>query len=193
VRATPTSSSRGSSVEDNLPVTSADMSYLFDAQDPPHKTRGFARAVQQRLFPSEPIDIVQLDFLGVTFSTGQMCYVDPRGLAPCLLGSSWWYVNGRNMTEKGYKRVMGFPADYVFPDKVRRAMRMYLSKGVMPPVAEWILRQVTDNLEGRDLTGTYSIDARPNSIADFRFKKRHWGQERPELRTADESGDEEVA
>lgn len=178
----------------DLPLSPGDFEFFFDPQDPPHRTQGFARAVQRHMFPDEPIDIVSRDFLGITFSTGQMCYVNPNGLAPCILGSSWFYVNGKNVTEEGYKRLMGFPADYAFPEgPIKRNMRTYLSKGVMPPVAKWVYEQVTTHLGDRKppkKKPTYEVTIPPDRIADFRFKKRAWGDAAPALRHHE---DEEVS
>lgn len=131
------------------------------------------------------------------YASGAMIFLNPEGVAPVLLGGSWWYMNGRNLSENAYKRLMGFPADYAYPEhgRYRAEMRTYLSKGVMPPVAAWILEQVTLHL---GMTGQqplvpidmgvkpYVIEVEPNNIADFRYSRSHFGQGRPRLRHEEE-------
>lgn len=201
-------------LRDEIQVRDEDMSFFFDPQDPPHRTQGFARLFTKRLFtPGEDVGFISHELLDITFSSGQLCYIDPRGLAGVILGSSWYYVNGRNLSEAGYKRLMGFPADYVFPDgPLRRNMRTYLSKGVIPNVAGWVLRNVKEHLEGRRGAAhgdwlckdsgcpagyhvqPYVVTVEPNRIADLRISltaKRRWGQERPLLREQADDGDDE--
>ena len=133
------------------------------------------------------------------FASGTMVYLDPNGYSPVLMGGSHWYVNGRNLSESGFKRVMGFPAEYAFPTSprnMRTQLRMYLSKGVMPPIAAWILENAAAAL-GYALTtqdhipgaGSYTIEAEPDGIVDFRIRKDDWWErydKLPELRHFDE-------
>jgi FkbM family methyltransferase len=133
------------------------------------------------------------------YASSAMIYLAPTGLAPVLLGGSWWYMDGRNLSERAYKRLMGFPADYFFPtgelrkENYRADMRTYLSKGVIPAVATWILHQAQSHLGEKlppladpDGEAPYHIEVRPGGIADFRYRKRDWGQSRPELRHEDD-------
>lgn len=139
------------------------------------------------------------------YASGAMVLLAPRGLSPVLLGGSWWFMDGRNLSETAYKRLMGFPADYVFPegdtgrkkDNYRIDMRTYLSKGVMPPVATFILENAIGHLGGLPLDyaprhtgqdGAYELEIGPNFIADFRFRKKDWGAAKPTLRHEDDHG-----
>lgn len=83
------------------------------------------------------------------FFTNILRVLDPKALAPTLLGCSWWALPGRTLNMEEYKLIMGFPADYKFPPKSLRKFREYLSKGVCPPVAKWVLEQTAANLMGR--------------------------------------------
>jgi site-specific DNA-cytosine methylase len=165
--------------------TPAEISYLFDEQDPPHKTMLVGAALWDLKFKrpdSKPADRDAMfeKYIG-GFDSASMCYLDPNGLAPVLLGQSWWYYRGRNLSETGYKRLMGFPADYTFPDKPKnhhRNMRTYLSKGVMPPIAQWVLEEAAVALGFRPRTATteptYMISCEPNRVADFRIRRKDW-------------------
>ncbi len=177
-----------------IPLDDDDLAYLFDKREEHHPATGVGNVLWKYKFPERDRTAVIWRYVG-TFASGQMCYLHPGKLAGVLLGSSWWYVNGRNLSETGYKRVMGFPADYIFPERKRRAMRTLLSKGVIPAVAEWVLSQVGVNL-GAITRGTsrfdrdddpYEIELLPNKIADFRFKKKHWmTHRRPVIREYEE-------
>lgn len=161
--------------------TPGEMAFLFEKQDPPHKTTALGRVLWELKYKAKKYEVYEVfqDFIG-GFASGTMCYLDPNGMCPVLMGGSWWYYNGRNLSETGYKRLMGFPADYVFPEKpknYRSALRVYLSKGVMPPIARWILEESFNHLGWRSRTqgeNAYVIETEPNKIADFRIKKTAW-------------------
>lgn len=135
------------------------------------------------------------------FASGTMCYLDPNGLAPVLMGGSHWYLNGRNVSEDAFSAIGGFPEGYVFPEaprNYRRQQRMYISKGVIPNVAAWIVEQVHAHLGETVPTPTglsttaaphYALTCEPNHIADFRITKEGWkkrAEELPQLRGFDE-------
>jgi site-specific DNA-cytosine methylase len=103
-----------------------------------------------------------------SFGTRNVRLLDPRGVATVLLSDSFWMVpsespgsvlSGRVLFESEYKALMGFPRDYKFPFKyLDGKFREYLSKGVCPPIAGWVLDQVERNLEGlNDFGATHSI------------------------------------
>lgn len=83
------------------------------------------------------------------FFSNTLRVLDPKLLAPVVLGNSWWMTEGRNLFREEYKALMGFPVNYKFPGKHVKKFREYLSKGVCPPVARWILEQVTANVTGK--------------------------------------------
>lgn len=139
--------------------------------------------LQRRCFPDETHDEVARRYFGGRFKSGQPVVLSPRSWSVCLLSQTWWVYRGRNLSEHGYKRIMGFPADYIFPGNTRpnyrTQMRAYLSKGVIPQVAQWILGQVWNHLGVRhpeactcmacgDRPG-YQIVCRPDGIADLRM------------------------
>ncbi len=161
--------------------TPEDMSYFFDTQTP-HHNGGIGKVLQQRLYPDENPFEVRYEIVS-TFATSGMRYVSPDELCSVLLSSSWWYLNGRNLSRTGYKLLAGFPADYIFPDRYMKKIRAFLSKGVIPAVAEWILGQIGDHLEKTQLLPfTYEVEILPNEVADFRIRRGHWDQERPRIR-----------
>lgn len=166
--------------------TPIDMDYFFNEQDPPHRTIGIMRLFQERMFPEDDLWTVSRDYIG-TFSSGAMCYLNPNGLSPTILGSTWLYYRGRNLSETGYKLLMGFPSDYVFPGGTRRQMRMFLSKGVIPQVAAWVYSQIESHLNGwpDGLAPGYHIEIDPGQLADFRIRKSDWGQKQPRLKMED--------
>lgn len=126
------------------------------------------RIMHKHLFPKRKLGVVTKNLVTL-FTSQQLHYLNPAGYAPVLLGSSWWYLDGRNVTERGYKAAMGFPLNYAFPEPggYRRQMRMYLSKGVCPPVAQWVWTNVVDHISGRMTTKaipsqTFVKTCRPN-------------------------------
>ena len=60
--------------------------------------------------------------------------------------------------------VMGFPDEYVFPAPHDRYTRAFLSRGVCPPVARWLLAELERNLRG---TGVGDV-VRPGDVYDVR-------------------------
>lgn len=83
--------------------------------------------------------------------SSQLRILDPEKPASVLLGNTWWYVQtdehqGRLLTIGEYCALMGFPRDYRW-GRFQHAWRDYLSRGVCPPVARWLLSQVVQNLE----------------------------------------------
>ena len=184
-------------------LTPGQMSLLFDPQDPPHPTTWIVDVLWKRFF-KEPDSFpeerwyVHQDVLGGGFSTGVMKYLDPNGTAPVLLADSFWYYNGRVLSEAGYKRIMGFPHDYQFPKvgnkDYRKIQRVGLSKGVMPPIMTWLLDQLGTHLglhqpryEGNH--EFYALTCQPDRIVDFRIRKEDWStrhEHLPELRHYDD-------
>jgi hypothetical protein len=70
---------------------------------------------------------------------------------------------------------MGFPPDYKWPGQRAKDFRLYLSKGVCPPVAEWILKMMKLNLEGDLILGAgkvLPVDLKPGELADFQITKK---------------------
>jgi site-specific DNA-cytosine methylase len=91
--------------------------------------------------------------VGGNFMSHCLRILDRDGFATTLLFDSWWAVDSRNLSRREYKKVMGFPADYKFPDKYAPKFREYLSRGVCPPVAEWVLNNLSDNILRKTTSG----------------------------------------
>lgn len=134
------------------------------------------KSIHRIKFSHEDYEDVQWRLHGF-YGSGQFYVLNPDGYTPVLLGASMWMLNGKLLSIDAHKRIMGFPADYVFPVGRRdfqEQSRMYLSKGVIPYVAEWVLNQLAAHLEGRPNEGQYEIECAPDYIADFRVKKKAW-------------------
>ena len=97
--------------------------------------------------------------------------LDPAEPAPTVLGNSWWLAEGRALYQEEYKACMGFPTDYVFPaPSALRQFRTYLSKGVCPPVARWVLQALQASVTGARCPGEtlyagQTADLRPSRAA----------------------------
>lgn len=173
-------------------ITEEQLAYLLNEQDPPHRTTGILKIIHETYFKDTEWRIEDLARkFDMLFSSSQLCYLDPTGLAGTLLGVTWWYYRGRNLSANGYKRIMGFPADYVFPAAQEQMMRSFLSKGVVPQVATWILCNVARHVGMTSQHAchacgdgpAYELEIEPNHIADFRFKRTRWMKEElPQLR-----------
>lgn len=192
-----------SKLKGEMKLTDQQMSFLFDPQDPPHPTTWVIEVIWKNFinvakdhFPEEKWYVHQ-DVGG--FSTSVMKFIDPMGTAPVLLADSFWYYNGRILSEAGYKRIMGFPADYKFVQHgakdYRNTMRMGLSKGVMPPIMTWLLDELGAHLGMHDHRSydadrpSYALTCRPEHIVDFRIRKEDWAKRHeglPELRHYDD-------
>ncbi len=110
-------------------------------------------------------DIIRTYCLRGPLVVNTLRVLDPNDFAPVLLATSWWAVPDKGTTrelfQQEYMRVMGFPEHYRFREDeaflrawlgtaspVSKEFRKWLSKGVIPGVATWILNQVAANLAG---------------------------------------------
>ncbi|HLZ10544.1 MAG TPA: DNA cytosine methyltransferase [Chloroflexota bacterium] len=101
--------------------------------------------------------------MGWNFTSHSMVMLNPSDLAPTLLAGSWWFYKTRALVAEEYKQVMDFPRDYVFPGEYYlKRTREYLSRGVAPATAEWILNQIESNLTGKELSGSLKAELEPN-------------------------------
>jgi site-specific DNA-cytosine methylase len=97
-------------------------------------------------------------------------FLDPTGFATTLLGDTTWAVGDRLLTIEEYCAIMGFPRDYKFnvarhPNNHGDA-RSYLSRGVCPPIAAWILKMMDRNAQGWSGKSTHV-----GPVIDLRVKK----------------------
>lgn len=113
--------------------------------------------------------------LGGRFGVKLPRVLNPEEFATTILHDSSFFVMGRELYREEYCRLMGFPPDYKWPGQRAKDFRMFLSKGVCPPVAEWILKMMKDNLEGNkywEVGKIIPIDLKPGELADFQITKK---------------------
>lgn len=127
----------------------------------------------RRFFPDlDPMD-VKRQHCGNGFVVKVLRLLDPDGFATTLLADSYWAYQGRPVSLPGYCALMGFPPDYVFPDRERTHARMYLSKGVCPPVATWVLDTIVKHLSGANPLRGQGY-TQPGQTADFNLKRKDY-------------------
>lgn len=80
------------------------------------------------------------------FSTGICGVLDPDRMCRTLLSHSFRIYDGRPLSVEMAKTVMGYPVSYKMPTEETQA---YLSRGVVPAVARFVLRGVRNAVEGR--------------------------------------------
>jgi site-specific DNA-cytosine methylase len=104
------------------------------------------------------------------FVTSHPKLIDHNGFSPVILFDLFLADGQRRLTIEEYCSIMGFPRDYKW-GKRQKQFRMYLSKGVCPPVAAWILKTVDRNASGWVGKRTHSeedfggvIDLRPKKV-----------------------------
>ena len=120
------------------------------------------------------IDALKRKFPYATgYVSGYTRFLDPTGFATTLLGDTTWAVGDRHLTIEEYCSIMGFPRNYKWnvarhPNNAGHA-RTYLSKGVCPPIAAWILKMMDGNATG--WSGPFTHHADDEGIIDLRVKK----------------------
>ena len=87
--------------------------------------------------------------------------------APCVLHDCVWMVPGRLLYVEEYERIMGFPDGWKWPANMYRQFKIYLSKGVCPPIAEWVLMVLNQGTPKKDV----NLTLRPDTITDLQLKK----------------------
>lgn len=120
-------------------------------------------------------------YFGRWYANHTIRKLPPDGFTSTLLAGQVWFYRGEPLATNRWKAIMGFPPDYVFPGKYAREFRKYLSKGVCPPVAAWLLRNILDQLAGRDLNTTH--ECAPGEVLDLNVKRSevepYWLKKRP--------------
>lgn len=93
--------------------------------------------------------------------------LDPLDFASTVLSDSYFFMAGRPCSRKEYHRIMGFPDNYRWPAGQDSDFRKYLSKGVCPPVAAWVIRQLALNLgEVKKFTSSHVVQ--PGEVLDLK-------------------------
>ena len=103
------------------------------------------------------------------FVTSHPKLIDHDGFSPVILFDLFLADGKRRLTIEEYCSIMGFPRDYKWGKK-QKQFRMYLSKGVCPPVATWILKTVEKNAVGWVGKATHE-EADFGGVIDLRPKK----------------------
>lgn len=120
--------------------------------------------------------------LGGQFGVKMPRVLNPEGYATTILHDSSFFTMGRELFLEEYLALMGFPEDYKFPPTMLKDFRLYLSKGVCPPVAKWILEQLIENVSGRPRGTALATDMamilQPGEVADFTITKNEAKQRR---------------
>ena len=95
--------------------------------------------------------------------------LDHNGFSPVLMQGGRLCDGGRACTVEEHCGIMGFPRDYKWGQQIKK-FRMYLSKGVCPPVASWIMQTVDKNASG--WTGPFTHEESDfGGVIDLRPKK----------------------
>jgi site-specific DNA-cytosine methylase len=106
------------------------------------------------------------------FHNGQLTLLKENDFAPVLTGNSVYVLNGKLLPAAAYNVIMGFPPDYKFHTGGHQ--RTYLSKGVCPPVAEWLLGKVMrmgkDKVKNLQI-GDYLAELKDGETATFLPKR----------------------
>lgn len=96
--------------------------------------------------------------------------IDRDGFSSVVLSGTVLCDGPRPLTVEEYCAIMGFPRDYKWGKQIKK-FRTYLSKGVCPPVAAWIMRQVDKNASG--WTGPFTHEEKDfGGVIDLRIKKQ---------------------
>lgn len=72
--------------------------------------------------------------------------LDPNGVAPVLMYDSCWLYDGGLLPRQDYCAIMGFPRDYELTSGPRGGCLEWLSRGVVPQAAAWLITQMQEAL-----------------------------------------------
>ncbi len=103
------------------------------------------------------------------YVSGHIRFLDKNWFSTAILGNTALAYENRLLSLEEYCGIMGFPRDYKWGKRVRQA-RMYLSKGVCPPIATWILKTQERNAEGWTGASTHQ-SADFGGVIDLRVKR----------------------
>ena len=102
--------------------------------------------------------------------TNNVRLISEEEMSPVIMHATTLAHGKRLLTVEEYCAIMGFPRDYKFGTRLR-TFRMYLSKGVCPPVAAWIMKTVDKNASG--WTGPFTHEESDfGGVIDLRPKKQ---------------------
>jgi site-specific DNA-cytosine methylase len=138
-------------------------------------THGLGSVLQigKRVLGLDEFEVKEKWNLHGQFTSKMPRMINQEEWAPTILGDSTWFVNGRPLFMEEFCAIMGFPTDYQWPRSYEP--RLYLSKGVCPPVATWILKQIEMNLAKNKPEfelGTSYRRCQPGELLDLCPKKQ---------------------
>jgi hypothetical protein len=123
-----------------------------------------------------PRDDARAKFGFSVYMNANPVLLDPDGFSPVLMQDGRLcaydagFKGGRALSIEEHCAIMGFPRDYKWGKQIKK-FRLYLSKGVCPPVAAWIVKQVDKNASG--WTGTFTHEESDfGGVIDLRIKKQ---------------------
>ncbi len=103
------------------------------------------------------------------YVSGHVRLVDPDWFSTAILGNTALAYGDRLLTLEEFCSIMGFPRNYEWGKRIRQA-RMYLSKGVCPPIAAWVLKTLDRNARGWTGPATHETDEF-GGVIDLRVKR----------------------
>jgi site-specific DNA-cytosine methylase len=101
------------------------------------------------------------------YVSGHIRFVNPDWFSTTILGNTLLAYGNRLVSREEFCDIMGFPRNYKWGRRGRQ-VRTYLSKGVCPPVATWILKMMDRNASGWQGRTTHEPDS--DEIIDLRVK-----------------------
>jgi hypothetical protein len=102
--------------------------------------------------------------------TNNVRLISEDEMSPVIMHATTLALGKRLLNVEEYCAIMGFPRDYKWGKQIKK-FRMYLSKGVCPPVATWIMKTVDKNASG--WTGPFTHEESDfGGVIDLRPKKQ---------------------
>ncbi len=102
------------------------------------------------------------------YLSGHVRFVDPDWVSTTIMGDTTLAYENRILSLEEYCQIVGFPRNYKWGRRVKTATA-YLSRGVSPPVAAWILKMVDRNAHG--WTGPATHEQNEDNVIDLRVKQ----------------------
>lgn len=101
--------------------------------------------------------------------------INPDEFSSVIIRGVCFTLRGVPITVEGYKALMGFPLDYRV-DRQPNLLREWLSRGVCPPVARWVIQTLRYNLSkihvAKFCTSPGAYTLAPGEVADFRPNRK---------------------
>jgi site-specific DNA-cytosine methylase len=118
----------------------------------PTSPTGNMVTVLHKILDMEKTDVIKKYGFSVYMNANPVL-LDRDGFSPVLMQDGRLCYGRRALSIEEHCAIMGFPRDYKWGRQLKK-FRMFLSKGVCPPVASWIMQMVDKNVSG--WTGKYT-------------------------------------